>query len=108
MPNEPQDFKLRRWAVNPAREDSIEWYEAQIGIKSFIVDFRAARRTTEAAEWLNTPRPFRSIGSGYAPRLEQNSYPPKTMSKEYDGLFFIDTTTGARPNPSVKNAAQTK
>ncbi|HVE55339.1 MAG TPA: erythromycin esterase family protein [Pyrinomonadaceae bacterium] len=105
---EPQDagkVMLKSWSVGPAIPDSIEWYEAQTGVKSFIIDFRAVRQTAEITEWLSTPRQFRSVGSGYTPSFEATPYPLKTLNKEFDGLFFIDTTTRARPNPSVKNVA---
>jgi erythromycin esterase len=105
QPQEKGKVMLKSWSVAPAIPDSIEWYEAQTGMKSFIVDFRAARQTAESTEWLDTPRPFRSIGSTYVPSFEATPYPPKTLDKEFDGLFFVDTTTRARPNSSVKNVA---
>ncbi len=106
VPNEPPDFKLREWTVKAAPEDSIDWYLAQTGAKSFIVDFRTIRPTTESGEWLNTPRPMRSIGSGFGPGGDERPGSATTISKDFDGLFFIDTTTRARPNPSVKNVAK--
>ena len=102
-PQEAGKVMVKSWSVNVAISDSIEWYEAQTGVQIFISDFRSQRQTAEITEWLNTPRPFRSIGSTYEPNFEATPYPPKTLNKEYDGLFFIDTTTGSRPNPSVKN-----
>lgn len=102
---DPAKRMLLSFKANPALADSIDWYLAQTGLKSFVVDFRSGRRNAELAEWLATPHPMRSVGSMYAPGFEQQSFGPTTIAKEFDGLFFIDTTTRARPNPSVKDVA---
>lgn len=109
VPNEPPENKLREWTIPPAPENSIDWYLAQTGAKSFITDFRSVRQTTESGEWLKTPRRMRSIGSGFASNFDESSYAVEApLNKEFDGLFFINTTTRARPNPSVRNVAKTQ
>ena len=97
---------LRSFRANPAPEDSIDWCLAKTGLKSFIVDFRSEHRNAEVVEWLSTPHPMRTVGSTYAPSFERRSFAPITIGDEFDGLFFIDATTRARPNPSVKDVAQ--
>lgn len=106
QPKDPAKRMLMPFTANPAPADSIDWYLAQTGAKIFIVDFRAPNKNAELGEWLGAPRPMRSVGSVYSPNFEQNSFFPLALDKEFDGLFFIDTTTRARPNPSVKNVAQ--
>ena len=101
----PTSGMLRSFTVPAAPVDSVDWYLAQTGVKSFVVDFRSARKSAELATWTTSPHPMRSIGSGYSPAREQATFGPTTVGKEYDGLFFIDATTRARPNPSVKNVA---
>ena len=96
---------IRSFTVNPAPAESIDWYLAQTGVKSFVVDFRSSRKNAETTEWLAAPNRQRLIGSSYGPDV--NWFSPTTIAKEFDGLFFIDTTTRARPNPSVKNVAPT-
>ena len=108
QPKDPAKRMLRSFTANPAFADSIDWCLAQTGLKIFIVDFRSGRRNAELVEWLAAPHPMRGIGAMYAPGLEQSSFAPTTLGKEFDGLFFIDATTRARPNPSVKNVAQTQ
>jgi len=105
QPKDPATRMLMSFTTKPAPDDSIDWYLAQTGPKSLIVDFRSLRKNAEIDEWLTTPRPMRSVGAVYALSFEPNSFSPITISKEFDGLFFIDTTTRARPNPSVKNVA---
>jgi erythromycin esterase len=108
QPKDPTRRMLTSFTVNPAPADSIDWYLAQAGVKNFIVDFRSPRKTAELGEWLAAPHPMRSIGSVFAPNFESSTFTMTTINKDFDGLFFIDTTTRARPNPSVKNVAQTQ
>jgi len=100
---------LTRFSVGPAREDSVDAYLAQTGAKMGLVDFRS-RKSAELSEWLATPHPMRMVGSGFAADalIQSQSFPPVVLGNEFDGLFFIDTTTRARPNPSVKNVAPEK
>ena len=102
---EPAKPLLRSFTVSAAPIDSVDWYLAQTGVKSFVVDFRSARKSAELATWATSPHPMRSIGAVYSPATEQTTFGQTSVSKDYDGLFFIDATTRARPNPSVKNAA---
>jgi len=106
QPKDPAHRMLMSFTVNPAAADSIDWYLAQAGPKNLMVDFRSRHKNAELDEWLAAPRPMRSVGSVYAPGFEQNYFSRITVSKEFDGLFFIDTSTRAHPNPSVKNVAQ--
>jgi len=91
--------------VSAAPVDSVDWYLAQTGVKSFVVDFRSTSKIAELASWATSPHPMRSIGAVYSPATEQTTFGQTSVSKDYDGLFFIDATTRARPNPSVKNVA---
>jgi len=105
QPQDPMKRMLVSFTANPAPAGSIDWFLGQTGVKNFIVDFRSSRKNAELDEWLTAPRPMRSIGSMYGPGFEQNYFTSGTLSKDFDGLFFVDTTTRARPNPSVKQAA---
>lgn len=100
---DPTKRMLMSFTANPAPEGTIDWYLAQTGPKNFIVDFRSPSKNADMNEWLTTPQGMRSIGSVYATGSEENFFYPVTLSQRYDGLLFIDTTTRARPNPSVKN-----
>jgi len=102
---EPAKPLLRSFTVSAAPVDSVDWYLAQTGVKSFVVDFRSTSKIAELASWATSPHPMRSIGAVYSPATEQTTFGQTIVSKDYDGLFFIDATTRARPNPSVKNVA---
>lgn len=97
---------LTAFTVKPAPADSLDWMLAQTNKKMFLVDFRSESRSAELQEWLSAALPMRFIGSGYSPEAEQSFFRPIVLNEEFDGLFFIDMTTRARPNPSVKNVAQ--
>ncbi|MBD2752338.1 erythromycin esterase family protein [Spirosoma validum] len=103
QPKDPLKRMLMAFTTNPAPEGTIDWYLAQTGPKTFIVDFRSPSKNADINAWLTTSQLMRSIGSVYASGAEQNFFQPTTLSQRYDGLLFIDTTTRARPNPSVKN-----
>jgi len=100
---DPNDARLRSFTVGPAPEDSVDWYLGQAGTSMFIVDFRSRHPGKELDEWLAAPRLMRSIGSGFAADSERNFFASLKPGGEFDGLFFIDTTSRARPNPSVTN-----
>lgn len=96
---------LTGFTVGPAMEGSLDWYLTQTGSKSLWIDLRNAPASGSVAEWMETPLPMRAIGSGFAPEGEAGYYTPIVPRQEYDGLFFIEHTTRARPNPGIKNVA---
>jgi erythromycin esterase len=106
QPKDPAKRMLMAFTASPAPAESIDWHLAQTGVKTFVVDFRAPGKNPELGEWLSATHPMRMIGSIYAPSGERASFAPTTIDKQYDGLFFVRTTTRARPNQSVKNVAQ--
>ena len=98
---------LMSFTARPAPEGSVDWYLAQSCSKNFIVDFRSPQtpKNADVKAWLTTPSLMRSIGSIYSPRSEENFFYPVTVGQRFNGLLFINTTTRARPNSSVKNVA---
>lgn len=106
QPKDPANRMLMSFTAHPAPADSLDWYLAQTGLKSFIIDFRSAPKNADVTEWLTTTHPMRSVGSVYAPSAENSTFSATTLSRDFDGLFFIETATRARPNPSVKNVVR--
>jgi erythromycin esterase len=103
---QPKDASRRMLishTVGGAPENSLDWYLTQTGVKALVIDFRAGEKIADVNEWLVSPHPMRSVGSVFSINFERQSFVPTTISKDYDGLFFIDTTTRARPNPTIKN-----
>ena len=96
---------ITEFTVGPALDGSIDWYLAQAGNPSFVVDLRSQSARTALADWLGAPRPMRNIGSMFRVGMESAVFRPRTLGQEFDGLVFFDSVTRARPNPSVPNVA---
>jgi erythromycin esterase len=90
---------LTDFTVPAAREGSIEWYLSQSRHPLFFVDLRRAAQGL-VADWLRTPAPMRSVGSGFSPKAPERFESATSVGTWYDGLFYIDRTTPARPNPT--------
>jgi erythromycin esterase len=95
-------FVIKSFTVNPAQEDSTEWYFSQTKIENFLLDFRTAAKNQISSEWLANPHPTRSIGAYFDNNSDRTSYYKGTPSQEFDGMVFINTTTRARPSQAMK------
>lgn len=96
---------LMAFTTNPAPAGSVDWFLARTGLNMFAVDLRVTPKNADVRTWLTTPYLMRSVGSIYRPGAELNFFHPVTIGDRFDGLLFINTTTRARPNPSVKDVA---
>jgi erythromycin esterase len=82
---------------------SVGWYMKRAGIGDLLVDFRGAPRQGATATWLSRPLAMRSVGFGYAPGNPSGYYrDPVTLGRSFDGIIFIEQTTRALSNPSVR------
>lgn len=96
---------LKEFTVPAAPQYSTGWYFAQARegkpFENYIVDFRHAPKQGIVAEWLSSPHPTFSVGSGFSTEWKPSQYlAPEVLSATYDGLIFINRTTRARPNPT--------
>ena len=92
------------FAVSAAPEGTIDWYLAQVGLKTYFVDLRKPA-SAAVSRWLTTPRKMRIIGSYFNPDKQELYFAPVTPGEDYDGFVYFDRTTRANPNPSVENVA---
>jgi len=98
-------LELNSFSVQAAPVDSIDWWLAQAGKKQLLVDLRGAGTKGAFAEWLRSPHGMRDIGGVFFP--DAGDYlSPSVLGKDFDGVFFVDTTTRARPNSPAKSVAQ--
>jgi erythromycin esterase len=97
QPKDPQKVVPISFTVNPAPAESIDWYLAETKAKTIFVDLRSAANDKTVAEWMAVAHPMRAIGATYDVKNE-NKLLPTVLQQSFDGLFFIDTTTRARPN----------
>lgn len=92
---------LREFSLPASPEGSVGWYFSLPGIEEYVVDFRSAPKEGAVADWLSTPHPMISVGSGFGTQWTTRQYMASTkLRDDYDGLFFIRKTTRARPNPT--------
>jgi erythromycin esterase len=92
---------LKEFSIPASPEGSVGWYFNLPGIEEFVVDFRSAPKDGVVADWLKSPHPMTSIGSGFGTQWTTKQYmAPTKLRDDYDGLFFIRKTTRARPNPT--------
>lgn len=105
QPKDSTRRMLLAFTANPAPARSVDWFLTQTGARTFVVDIRPPSDHADLGKWLTTPHPMRDIGSVYEASAEPYFFAPTILQRRYDGLLFIDTTTRARPNPSVKNVA---
>jgi erythromycin esterase len=92
------------YTVGPAGEGSLNWYFAQPKIENYMIDFRHTPKNEAVQQWLTTPRGLGSQGgynipADYKERWADGgkTFQWATLSKEYDGMIFIERTTRARP-----------
>jgi erythromycin esterase len=97
-PRDPQQTMPIALTVKPAPIDSVDWFLAQTEAKTGFVDLRSASKNKPIADWIAVAHPMRAIGATFNPKDENRSLVPATLKQSFDGLFFIDTTTRARPN----------
>ena len=97
-PRDPQQMMPIAFTVKPAPMDSVDWFLAQTEAKTGFVDLRSASKNKPIAEWIAVAHSMRAIGATFNAKDENRSSVPTTLKQSFDGLFFIDTTTRARPN----------
>lgn len=92
---------LKEFTLPPAPEGAVGWYCNLAGFDQFLVDFRSAPKDGPIADWLKSPHPMVSVGSGFNTKWTTAQYmAPTKLRDDYDGLFFVRKTTRARPNPT--------
>jgi len=92
------------YTVGPAGEGSLNWYFAQPKIGNYIIDFRRTPKNEAVQQWLTKPRGLGFLGGYNIPQDYKDwwaaggkTFQWVTLSKEFDGMIFIERTTRARP-----------
>lgn len=98
-PGKPGESSLREFVVGPAKPGSIDRTLAEVGPPLFLLGLRDLADGTEAAAWAATPRPLRDVPAGFDPDDEATYYINTPLSREFDAVVFLETTSRARPNP---------
>jgi erythromycin esterase len=96
---------LTGYTLPPAPEGSADWHLARTGIGIFFVNLRSPVKDAVVNTWLDGAHGMRSIGSVFSAASDPNSVAPTNLRKSFDGIFFVNTTTRARPNAGVRDVA---
>lgn len=100
----PSESGVRPFAVEPAREGSLDWALTEAGLDLAAVDLRQLPHDGPVAEWWNEPHETRRNGGAYY------GGPlgfPLIAPDAYDAILFVESTTTARPIPAGRVTAWT-
>ncbi len=90
---------LAAFSLPPAREETVEWYFAQVGLDNYIVNLRQPK--PDAVErWSAERRPFREIGAGFSLDWGHEKYETTKPISMFDAVIYMESTLRARPNPT--------
>lgn len=93
---------LREFTVEPAPPSSLDGTLAATGLPIFVLDLRKVPASGPVAEWFAAEQKTRSIGAVFSEASASAFFAPQSIRAEYDALFFVESTTRARPNASVR------
>src|SRR5262245_5295397 len=93
----PSARGLRSFVVGPAGEESFDAMLASAGLRIAAIDLRKTANAGEVGTWLGDPRATRSFGAAYNEQSGTGFFSNEVMRKLYDALFFVETTTAAKP-----------
>jgi len=91
---------LQEFTVGSAKENSLDWYFEQTGYPEFIIDFRDQQLPKIVKEFSQTELQTRGSGAISVRDFIENNYGFTTISKDFDGMIFINNTTRSRPTPT--------
>ena len=99
------DFRVGK--LGSAPETSLPWYLSQLKMDNLFLDLRVPVKDQLVTHWLNTPQIMRDVSWIY------NNDPSALLKKvklsdNYDGMFFIEKTTRARPTKNALVKASNK
>ncbi len=99
--NSPENFlgDLKLVTIPPAVVGSLSWYLARLNKDVFILNLHAPADNPAVEQWLVTPQKFHQIGWVYDE--EENFNLEAKITKDFDGIIFIDRTTATHPTANA-------
>jgi erythromycin esterase len=95
--------RVQEFTLGTAPERTVDWYLARTGIASYIVDFRRSTNDKTFLSWLQATQRMHWIGAIFSDKWSESQWTrPFVLSRDFDGLIFIENTTSARPTPTGK------
>lgn len=90
---------VREFTLPAAAAGMLDWFLGRAGAGPAIVDLRANPPSdARIAEWLQAPHRMYWVGAIYAPGSSPSQWTqPFVLSRDFDGIAFVQSTTRARP-----------
>jgi erythromycin esterase len=93
--------RVEEFTLGPAPERTIDWYLARTGIANYIIDFRRPPESEALSQWLRATHSMHWVGAIFSDKWSEPQWTqPFILSRDFDGLIFIEQTTRARPTPT--------
>jgi len=93
--------RVQEFTLGAAPERTVDWYLARTGIASYIVDFRRLPKDETLSQWLQATHRMHWVGAIFSDKWSASQWTqPFVLSRDFDGLIFIEKTTRARPTPT--------
>lgn len=93
---------LREFTTKPAKRKSLDWYLASAKKGNFIIELSQKNLPVHVQEIISQPLETRVFGAVANQSWVNVSYGQLTLSKEFNAIIFIDSTTRARPTATGK------
>jgi erythromycin esterase len=95
------NFRLVDHTVPPAPAGSLDATLAAVGLPAFAIDLTRISPGEPIAGWLSSQPATRQVGAVYSEKHTDDYFEKLDLSKTFDILAFVESTTAARPNPLV-------
>ena len=97
---------LQEFTVNPAKENSLDWYYAQINQPVFIINFRSSTLPDYMKAFCAEPHDSRGSGAVMSRQTAEQAYGPCKLLVDFDGMIFINETHRSQPTETGMRKAQ--
>lgn len=88
---------LKEFTVTAAKENTLDWYLAQIKKDRFVINFRQKNLPDYVLNFIGSSLETRGFGAGANRDNYNESYRTVLLQKDFDAVIFINSTTRARP-----------
>jgi erythromycin esterase len=101
--------RVQVFRLGPASERTVDWYLARAGVGNYIVDFRRSQKDKAVSQWLQATHRMHWVGAIFSDKWGEPQWTqPFVLSRDFDGLIFIEKTTPARPTPTGRREGISK
>ena len=101
--------RVQEFTLGAAPERTVDWYLARTGIANYLVDLRRLQKDERLSQWLQATHKMHWVGAIFSDEWGESQWTqPFVLSRDFDGLIFIENTTRARPTPTGRRTGTPK